>query len=357
MKTRRHHLLAPPPPMEQWHSPPYSSPSSMWLVVVSSAVVTRHCGRPQPSLSSSASSISSSPHWPLYCSAFLLPLPPFSVAVTVSPSSSYLHRILFVCCRSSSLFVIVLSPFSSSRSSPEPAPHSSSPANVFLPSLLLLSHLFDCCVHPRRIQQTLFLLHRRITNIQSGHRRRRHHPRRHRGRRGSGVHTAGDSRRLHRRLCCRRLRSRATAGDGHPPRATAVRRVTLSFSFSVTVVRIFSSAAASPSRPRRFTSTVAPPPPLLVRKAPLLLIRKVYCCVRWTGLDVVDVVISSRIVVVVIASPPSPSRSAAFSEPLPDNGRYVACLDRSCKGGRVQEKSPKASEGDLGQLTTTPTEK
>jgi hypothetical protein len=52
-----------------------------------------------------------------------------------------------------------------------------------------------------------------------------------------------------------------------------------------------------------------------------------------TGLDVVDIVISSsRIVVVVIASPPSPPRSAASSKPLPDNRRYVACWDRSWEG-------------------------
>jgi hypothetical protein len=43
-----------------------------------------------------------------------------------------------------------------------------------------------------------------------------------------------------------------------------------------------------------------------------------------TESDVVDVVISSRIVVVFIASPPSLSRSAASSKPLPDNRRYVA---------------------------------
>ena len=48
--------------------------------------------------------------------------------------------------------------------------------------------------------------------------------------------------------------------------------------------------------------------------------------------DVVDVVISSWIVVIVIASPPSLPRSAASSEPLPDNRRYVACLDSSWEG-------------------------
>ncbi len=48
--------------------------------------------------------------------------------------------------------------------------------------------------------------------------------------------------------------------------------------------------------------------------------------------DVVKVVISSRIVIVVITSPPSPLRSAASSEPLPDNHRYVACLDSSWEG-------------------------
>jgi hypothetical protein len=45
----------------------------------------------------------------------------------------------------------VLFPFSSSRSSPALVLHSSTPATVFLSSLLLLSRLFDCCVHPQRI--------------------------------------------------------------------------------------------------------------------------------------------------------------------------------------------------------------
>jgi len=108
MKTSRHCLLTPPPPIAQQHSPPYSSPSPMWLIVVSSAVVTHHCGGPQPSLSSSASSISSPLPLSLYCCAFLLLLPPFSVATAsflasspsspLSPSSSYLHGILFDCC-------------------------------------------------------------------------------------------------------------------------------------------------------------------------------------------------------------------------------------------------------------------
>jgi hypothetical protein len=108
MKTSRHCLLTPPPPIAQQHSPPYSSPSPMWFIVVSSAVVTHHCGRPQPSLSSSAPAISLPPRLSLYCCAFLLLLPPFSVATAsflassplppLSPSSSYLHSIVFDCC-------------------------------------------------------------------------------------------------------------------------------------------------------------------------------------------------------------------------------------------------------------------
>ena len=50
------------------------------------------------------------------------------------------------------------------------------------------------------------------------------------------------------------------------------------------------------------------------------------------GSDVVDVVISSWNAVVVIASPPSPLRSAASSKPLPDNCWYVAFRDRSWEG-------------------------
>jgi hypothetical protein len=104
MKPRRHRLLTRPPPMAQQHIPPYSSPSPMWLIVVSSAVVTRHHGQPQPSSSSSASSItpsivvrssSSFPHFPLRSPS---PLP--------SPSSSYLHRILFDCCVLSVVVVV-----------------------------------------------------------------------------------------------------------------------------------------------------------------------------------------------------------------------------------------------------------
>ncbi len=311
---------------------------------------TRHRGQPQPSSSSSASSITSPPPSPLYCRAFLLLLPPFSIVVTVAitvsvfllpppysvchhrhyrlrlPPTSTIFCLIVVCCRSSSLFVVVLSPFSSSRSSPAPAPHSSAPATDFLPSLLSLSCLFDCCVHPRQIRRTLFLLCRHITNVQSGHRRRCHHRRRRHGCRGSSVCSAGDGQCFHHRLCRRCLGSHATAGDGSPPPATAVRHVALarSFSFSVPVVRIFSSLAASLTRPRRFASTVAAPPRLLVQKYPLLLFQKVYCCVGRTESDVVDVAISSQIVAVFIASPPSSSRSAASSKPLPDNRRYVA---------------------------------
>ncbi len=85
------------------------------------------------------------------------------------PPTSAVFCLIVVCCRSSLLFVVVLLPFSSSRSLPAPAPHPSAPATVFLPSLLSLSCLFDCCVHPRQIQRMLFLLRRRITNIQLGH--------------------------------------------------------------------------------------------------------------------------------------------------------------------------------------------
>ena len=88
------------------------------------------------------------------------------------------------------------------------------PANVFLPSLLLLFRLFDCCVHPRQIQLTLFLLRRRITNIQSGHHRHHHHHCCHRGCRGSGVHSTGDGHCLHHCLHCCRLSSRTAASSG-----------------------------------------------------------------------------------------------------------------------------------------------
>ena len=110
MKPRWHRILTRPPPMAQQHSPPYSSPSPMWLIVVSSAVVTRHRGRPQPSSSSSASSITSPPPSPLYCRAFLLLLPPFSIAVTIAETVSvfllHLHRILFDCCVLSVIVVV-----------------------------------------------------------------------------------------------------------------------------------------------------------------------------------------------------------------------------------------------------------
>jgi len=68
------------------------------------------------------------------------------------PPTSNVFCLIVVCCWSLLMFVLVLSPFSSSRSSPAPVPtHSSAPATVFLSSLLLLSRLFDCCMHPRRI--------------------------------------------------------------------------------------------------------------------------------------------------------------------------------------------------------------
>jgi len=97
-----------------------------------------------------------------------------------------------------------------------------------------------------------------------------------------------------------------------PLRAMAVRRVALSFSFSIAVARIFSLLAASPSHPRRFASTVAAPPFSLSKRPSLFLVRKVYCCARRTGLDVADVVISSQIFVVLIASPPSPPTMAGM---------------------------------------------
>jgi len=91
------------------------------------------------------------------------------------PPTSTVFCLIVVCCWSSSLFVLMLSPFSSSRSSPAPTPHSSAPATIFLSSLFLLSRLFDCCMHPRRIRRMLFLLRGRITNVQSGHCHCRHH--------------------------------------------------------------------------------------------------------------------------------------------------------------------------------------
>ena len=245
----------------------------MWLIDVSSTVVTRHHGWPQPSSSYSASSISSPPPSPLYCRAIFRWGHRHRHRLRFPPTST-VFCLIVVCCRSLLLFVLVLSPFSSSRSLSALAPHSSAPVAVFLSSLLLLSRLFDYCVHPRRIWWTLFLLCWRITNVQPGHcRRRNHHHRRH-GRRGSGVHFAGDGRYLHRHLRHCRIRSRAAASDGRPQKA-----LTLTFSFSIAVVQIFSLLAASPTRPWRFASTVAPPPLLLVRKAPLLLVWKVYCYV------------------------------------------------------------------------------
>ena len=73
MKPRRHRLFTRPRPMAQQHSPPYSSPSPMWFV----------------------RSSSSFPHFPLRSPS---PLP--------SPSSSYLHRILFDCCVLSVVVVV-----------------------------------------------------------------------------------------------------------------------------------------------------------------------------------------------------------------------------------------------------------
>jgi hypothetical protein len=135
IKPRRHRLLTRPSPMAQQHSPPYSSPSPMWLIVVSSAVVTRHRGRPQPSSSSSASSITSPPPSPLYCCAFFLLLPHFplrSPSPLPSPSSSYLHRIMFDCCvLSCSLSCCLPSPPQDPRQhrrhTPQPPPPSSYP--------------------------------------------------------------------------------------------------------------------------------------------------------------------------------------------------------------------------------------
>jgi hypothetical protein len=99
--------------------------------------------------------------------------------------------------------------------------------------------------------------------------------------------------------------------DPMPPPAMAVRRVALaltrSFSFSVAVVRIFSSLAASPTRPRRFVSTVATPPPVSLSQSHPFSLSERFIVV-WAGRtesDVVDIVISSRIVVILIASPSS----------------------------------------------------
>ena len=112
-------------------------------------------------------------------------------------------------------------------------------------------------------------------------------------------------------------------------------------------VRIFSSLAASPTRPQRFASTVATPPPVSSSESPPFSLseRFIVVWVGWTESDVVDVVISSRIVVVVVASPPSSPRSAASSEPLPDNRRYVACLDSSWEGCVCEDSVLKRPEG------------
>ena len=80
----------------------------VWCIVI----CLHHCGRPQPSSLSSASTISSPPPSPLYSRVFLLIFHPFSVKAAyfsvsspsppasppLSPSPSYLHRILFDCC-------------------------------------------------------------------------------------------------------------------------------------------------------------------------------------------------------------------------------------------------------------------
>ena len=172
----------------------------------------------------------------------------------------------------------------------------------------------------------LFLIHRHITNVQLGHRRCRHHHPRHRGCRGSGVHSAGNGRCLHCRLRCRRLGSSAATGNSGLPR----RPLLLLILRGHPDLLLVGGVTVPPSKIRVHSSH--PPPLLLVQKAPLLLVRKVYCCVRRTGSDIVNVIISSRIAVVIITSPHSPPRSATFSEPLPNNGRYVACLDRSWEG-------------------------
>ena len=190
MKPRRHRLLTPPPPMAQQHITPYS----FAITNVVDCCVLRCC-HPSLWLTTTIIIVISILH--LLASSFAplllcVPSPPSPIFrcghrrrhhLCLSPSSNVLCLIV-VCCRSSSLFVLVLSPFFSSRSSPEPEPHSSAPATIFLPSLLSLSCLFDCCVHPRQIQRTLFLICQRITNVQLGHLRH--------GRHGSGVHSAGD---------------------------------------------------------------------------------------------------------------------------------------------------------------------
>ena len=86
------------------------------VIVVSSTVVSGHRGQQQPSSLSSASSISLPPPLPCYCHAFLLLLPPFSVAdasfSVSSPSphpsscSSYLNCILFDWCVLLAVFIV-----------------------------------------------------------------------------------------------------------------------------------------------------------------------------------------------------------------------------------------------------------
>ncbi len=74
-----------------------------------------------------------------------------------SPSPSlFPYCLIVVCCWLSSLLVIMLSPFSSSRSLTVPAPYSSAPINVFLHSLPSLSCLFDWCVHSRGFDRRSF---------------------------------------------------------------------------------------------------------------------------------------------------------------------------------------------------------
>ena len=284
MKPRRHCLLTPPPPMAQQHS---------LLLTITNEVdcCVLHCCHPSSWPTATIIIVISILH--LLASSFApllacVPPPPSPIfhcchrhrhhlRLRLSPSSNVLCLIV-VCCRSSSLFILVYSPFSSSRSLPAPAPHSSAPAPIFLSSLLLLSRLFDCCMHPRQIRLTLFLLRRRITNVQLGHCCCRHHHRRHHGRRGSDVHSAGDGRRLHRRLH-RRLCSRAAAGDGRPPRCPHPHPLLLLLCRGHPDLLLFGGVTDPPLKNRVHSSRS---PPLSLSERPPFSLSKRFI-VMWVG--------------------------------------------------------------------------